>query len=96
MNAKLVEAIRNKRIIMFTYKGKERIVEPHAYGTGHHHEDILKGYQTAGKSDDPVPGWATFPVSQMLELKITKSNFEGPRPDYAKDDKSFHNIFSEL
>ena len=96
MNTKLMEAIRNKRIIRFTYKGKDRIVEPHAYGTGPHHQEMLKGYQTAGKSDDPVPGWAMFPVSQINELKITKTNFEGPRPDYAKGDKSFHNIFSEL
>jgi predicted DNA-binding transcriptional regulator YafY len=96
MNAKLMEAVKNKRIIMFKYKGKERIVEPHAYGTGHNHQDVLKGYQTAGKSDEEVPGWNTFMVTEIQELKLTKTNFENPRPDYAKGDKTFHTVFCEL
>ena len=96
MNAMLCEAIKNKRIIMFTYKGKERIVEPYAYGIGHNHQDILKGFQTAGKSDEEVPGWAIFPVSEIKELKITKTNFSEIRPDYTKEDKSLHTIYCAL
>ena len=96
MNPKLCEAVRNRRIMVFSYKGKDRVVEPYAYGTGHHHQEIIKGYQTGGKSENPLPGWGVFPISEIKDLKITKTTFSVLQSDYQKDDKTFVNIYCEL
>ena len=95
MNNKIVEAIKHQKIVMFSYKGKDRIVEPHTYGT-HNHQEILKGYQTGGKSDNTVPGWDLFHVSEIKDFKLTEGTFEKPRPDYTKSDKAFERVFCEV
>lgn len=96
MNAKLIEAIRNKRIIIFTYKNHIRIVEPHSYGTGHQHQEILRGYQTGGKSENSIPHWLIVNISEISELKITNGSFNAPQKDYYKKDTSFNRIYCEL
>ncbi len=46
----LVRAVRERRVITFTYAGHARVVEPHAYGVAATGETILHGVQTDGGS----------------------------------------------
>ena len=46
MNQTIINAINNMGILSFIYKGKPRVVEPHAYGMGSDGNDLLRAYQS--------------------------------------------------
>jgi hypothetical protein len=82
-NGRLCAAIAGRRVIRFTYNGRERIVEPHAHGITVEGVEVLSGYQSAGYSaSGPVPGWRTFHVEKMGVVEDAGIGFAGPRPDY--------------
>jgi predicted DNA-binding transcriptional regulator YafY len=75
----ILTAIHERRLLRFSYHGKDRIVEPHDYG-------IQKGivnlftYQTAGESSSSrLPDWRKFAVLSMSNLKLLDETFLGSR-----------------
>jgi hypothetical protein len=74
----LFDAIQTKRLIRFTYKNKERIVEPHDYGIQKGVERLL-AWQVGGESSNRLPGWRWFDVADMQELLLLKRSFPGGR-----------------
>ena len=79
----LREAIEQKRLIRFTYKGMLRIVEPHDYGI---HEGSVKlfGYQVAGVSSEPLPNWRWALVTSISDLNLLNRTFPGRRHGFGK------------
>jgi hypothetical protein len=71
-------AITEKHLLRFTYKGQERIAEPHDYG-------IQKGivrlfcYQVGGQSSSRLPGWRLVDVSEMQHCEFLERHFAGNR-----------------
>lgn len=56
MNPTICDAIRNRRILRFSYDGHPRIVEPHAYGLSRERAEVIRCYQTGGTSySDKLP-----------------------------------------
>ena len=79
----LKQALKEKRVVVFTYKGHSRTVEPHALGKGTEDKPVLLAWQTAGGSQtEPPPGWRVFLVTEIKELAMTEKTFAKPRPDY--------------
>jgi|SRR5882724_4606932 len=75
----IVTAIHERRLLRFTYHGKDRIVEPQDYG-------IQKGtvnlftYQTAGESSSSsLPDWRKFAALSMSNLELLDEHFPGSR-----------------
>jgi predicted DNA-binding transcriptional regulator YafY len=75
----ILTAIHERRLLRFSYHGKDRIVEPQDYG-------IQKGtvnlftYQTAGESSSSrLPDWRKFAVLSMSRLELLDENFVGSR-----------------
>ncbi len=59
-----------------------RRVEPHALGRVKENRRALLGWQVSGGSaSEPPPGWRTFLLAGITELKLTRRKFN-PRPDY--------------
>jgi hypothetical protein len=71
-------AIERKRLIRFSYKSKERIVEPHDYGIQRSIARLLS-WQIAGQSSSRLPGWRWFDVADMRGIEVLDIAFAGNR-----------------
>lgn len=97
MDAAIIKAIQDRRILIFNYRGSPREVEPHAYGVNTVGHEALSCFQVAGSSSTGTPrDWKTLLVSEMSLLTMTDQTFPGPRPDYVRDSKMFTRIYAQL
>ncbi|NOT98766.1 MAG: hypothetical protein HOO97_06700 [Sideroxydans sp.] len=80
MENQIISAIKEKKILTFTYKGYPRVVEPHVYGI-HEGTRQLLGYQIRGssKSGGVLPEWRRFGISEMQNLQMLSETFPGRR-----------------
>lgn len=92
MNATICKAISDHAQLVFSYKGVQRWVEPHAYGLQSNGKEALCAWQIAGGSGD---GFRLFLVDDMIGLSIADL-FEEPREGYRRGDQRFQPIFAEL
>lgn len=80
LEQQLIQAIKQRRIVVFRYHDHDRTVEPHILGrqktTGHRQ---LSGYQIGGVSDSrELPSWRTFDVQGITDLRVTEATFVPP------------------
>lgn len=79
MDDDILEAIRNRDVIKFTYNGRLRICEPHIFGMANKKNQVLC-YQTHGQSmRGGIPEWRRFDIAGIEGLVITGDKFDGPR-----------------
>ncbi len=79
----LKQALKGKRVVMFTYHGHARTAEPHALGEGTEDKPVLLAWQTEGGSQtEPPPGWRVFLLAEITGLTLTEKTFAKPRADY--------------
>ena len=75
----IIAAIKEKKVISFTYSGFPRVVEPHIYGINDGIPQLL-GYQIRGSSSSGViPDWRRFNISAIQNLQILNELFPGRR-----------------
>jgi hypothetical protein len=97
MNQTIIEAIEGVRLLSLTYKGIDRIVEPHAYGTSNVGSELLRCYQVEGDhTSDKWHDWELLTVSKISNMSLHTSCFEGTRPDYKRNDKAMATIHAQL
>lgn len=75
MDQRLVDAIRNKRIIEFDYGGYHRIAEPHVYGLNGGVEQLLVYQVAGGSSSGGLPEWRRVDVPGMSGLSVLEDTF---------------------
>lgn len=97
MNSTIINAIRNRQLLSFTYDGYARVVEPHTYGETSAGKETVRAYQIEGGHVSGIPQpWHLFTVSKMRGLTNAGMSFPGPRPDYNRDDKAMAHIYAQL
>lgn len=75
----VIAAIKEKKVLSFTYSGLPRIVEPHIYGINDGVTQLL-GYQIRGSSNNGViPNWRRFKLSAIQNLQLLNESFPGRR-----------------
>ena len=75
----ITTAISERRRVRFWYGGKERIAEPHDYGTQKGKARLLV-YQIGGQSSSGrLPAWRLVDVSGISKLEILDKTFAGNR-----------------
>jgi len=89
----ICEAIRNRRIITFTYERRQREVEPHLLGYDHDGDLTLSCWQLSGGSG---VDWRDFRVSNLTGLATTQRTFAGPRPGYNPNDNTIQRVVCRL
>lgn len=96
MNSTIAQAVKEHRILAFSYHGYPRVVEPHTYGIyGATGNEVIVTYQTRGGSQSGgIPDWRTFNVSEILGLNITEEKFERTRPGYNPNDSRIRSVFA--
>ena len=78
VNQILRKAIAEKHVIRFSYKGSERIAEPHDYGI-QNGSICLLCWQVGGKSKGPLPGWRLVDVDGIHGCEMLDRAFAGNR-----------------
>lgn len=96
MLQKIIDAIRGRKILSFTYSGISRVVEPHAVGISLAGNDVLRCYQTHGGHITPGHEWDLCEISKISNLSETGDVFANARPGYKKGDKGMTRIYAEL
>jgi hypothetical protein len=95
-HAALIAAIRQKRIVQFVFKGKERIVEPHDYGVQGRVAQLL-AYQVGGVSNSGgLPDWRNFTVASISNLAVLERSFPGGRPISSGKHKTWDVLFARV
>jgi predicted DNA-binding transcriptional regulator YafY len=79
----LREAIQTKHLLHFRYKGQQRTVEPHDYGT---QNGIVRLFcwQVGGHSSGRIPGWRMFDVEGIDNCEMLDKHFAGNREVHGK------------
>jgi predicted DNA-binding transcriptional regulator YafY len=98
MNSLITNAIRDKRLLQFSYadsagKVHQRLVEPYAYGVTKQGHEALRCYQVGGSSESGLPAWKLFLVARMSDLLVTDRTFAGNAPGYAHGDKGLNPLY---
>ena len=83
INAFICRAIRERRVLRFSYDGGSREIEPHCHGFSREAHELVRGFQLSGasRSGEPV-GWKTFRVDRMEAVAVTFATFTSPRDGY--------------
>jgi len=75
LEQRLHDAIDNRYLVEFYYKGRPRIVEPHVLGVKDGRLQVLT-YQVGGRSSSgPLPDWRRFFVGELSRLQVTTEAF---------------------
>jgi len=89
-------AILHRRLVRFAYEGMPRTVEPFCCGASTAGKDVVRGYQTGGRSRSGEPvGWKLFDVSGIADLTIVDAQFDY-RSDYNPNDPSIVSIYCRV
>ena len=95
-HAALLAAIRQKHLVQFVFKGKERIVEPHDYGIQGKVAQLL-AYQVGGVSNSGgLPDWRNFTVVSISNLVMLERTFPGNRPTPSGKHKPWDVLFARV
>lgn len=93
----IISAIKNKHKLAFTYRGHQRLVDPHTYGIDRKGHAALRAYQSGGTSDSGrIPDWRIFHESEIIALKSLEQHFDTRLAEYKKDDAFFSTIYAQL
>ena len=92
----IIDAVRNRKVLSFTYSGYARVVEPHAVGVSRTGKDVLRCFQTQGGHVKPGHEWDFCEISKLSDVAATGQHFVGERPGYSRGDKHMTTIYAEL
>jgi predicted DNA-binding transcriptional regulator YafY len=91
-NSTISSAIRDKRLLQFTYEGSLRLVEPHVYGEYQDGYRVLRAWQRS----PALTGWKLFREDKMSGIRTSDMRFDGPRADYKRGDKTIRPVYAAL
>jgi hypothetical protein len=91
-----MQAIKTRQVVSFTYKGIDRVVEPHAVGVTSKGNEVIRCYQIAGGHVTPGHEWDLCTLSKITGLSMTGQSFDGPRQGYKRGDRGMVTIYAEL
>jgi predicted DNA-binding transcriptional regulator YafY len=90
----LVTAIRQRRVVTFTYDALPRTVQPAALGVLAGHE-TLHAYQVGGGSKrGGIPEWRNFALAKITGLAVLDAVFGPDPPGYGHP--SFSTVYAAL
>ncbi len=85
----LMSALREQRVLAFTYNGQPRVVEPQAYGLSVAGKHVLRAYQRSGGShSNSQEARKLFEVAKNQKLRKTNERFAGARPGHNPNDSA--------
>lgn len=92
----IINAIHNREVLLFTYSGISRTVQPVAVGISRAGNEVLRCYQIAGGHISPGHQWDLCDLSKISNLHTDGQHFDGEPPGYKRGDKGMTDIYAEL
>jgi hypothetical protein len=89
----IYEAIGDRRVLVFSYKGAVRTAEPYIVGYDDKNKLVLSAVQLSGGSG---VGFRSFDVDALSEVAKTERRFSGTHPDYNPHDPYFAHILRQV
>jgi len=94
MQAIICQAIKERKVLQFSYEGNIRIVEPFTLGN---HKDtgnlVLSAFRIGGYSKSAnEPQWRLYIVNEMQNLSSTNQRAMATRPGYNPNDSRMSTI----
>jgi hypothetical protein len=89
----IFEAIGDRRVLAFTYKGTSRTAEPYIVGYDDKSKLVLSAVQLSGGSG---VGFRSFDVDALSAVTKTDRRFHGTHPDYNPHDPYFAHILKQV
>jgi hypothetical protein len=97
MHTIICDAIKNKRLLQFSYDDFTRIVEPHLLGQKSSGKDALSAYLVRGYTEsERQPYWRSYSVEKMEFIIMLDERFENAREGYNPNDKTMQRIYCRL
>lgn len=97
MDLRLCQAIAERQLVMLTYAGVVRVVEPHLHGLTTAGHEALSAWMRPGWSRvDPEGGWRMFRLDGIESVQLLPEHFPGARADFNPDDPHFLEVFCRL
>lgn len=92
------QAIAEKRLVQFVYKGEVRVVEPHMLAHNELNHLSLSAWWVGGYSQSGAsPHWREYLLSEISGVHLLTGTFEKPRPGYKRDGgRKFHDILAAV
>jgi predicted DNA-binding transcriptional regulator YafY len=93
----IVDAIRDQKVLEFSYNGQPRIVEPQTYGISTAGHPILRGYQRSGGSvSGYTKGLRLFELRKISHLRESGERFTEARPEHNPKDSAMSKVIISL
>jgi predicted DNA-binding transcriptional regulator YafY len=92
----IIDAIRDKQQLSFTYDGLLRLVEPHTVGLSTAGNQVMRCFQVGGSHRKAGHDWDLVKLEKIVALTVTGEHFAGPRPGYKRGDGAMSTIYAEL
>jgi hypothetical protein len=97
MRQAICNAIAAHRLLAFSYEGLERVVEPHRCGHNTAGHDALLAWLVRGYSESGAgPGWRTYLLVEMRDIRALQETFASARPGYNPNDGSMQLVYCQL
>ena len=85
------EAIRERRLIRFTYRKNRVVAEPHLLGSARRtHAFVICAWQLPqgeGKGEGSAEGWEHFRYAEMRDLEVLEESFSRVREGFNPRDR---------
>ncbi len=97
MNTELTDllctAIQQRKRLQFTYKGHERVVEPHLLAHNKAEHYALSAWFVRGYSESGEPGWRQYLMDEIESAALLDETFPAPREGFRADGgEVYHHI----
>lgn len=92
----IIDAIRDKQLLSFTYDGLPRLVEPHTVGLSTAGNPVMRCFQVRGSHKKAGHDWDLVNLEKIVGLAVTGEHFACPRPGYKRGDSAMSTIYAEL
>ena len=98
MQAAIIKAMTDQKVIRCTYNGLLRLVEVHAIGKLIRNKRVaLRVYQVGGESQfDDGQYWRLFYLDSISDFEVTDNRSRAPRSGYKRGDKAMRKIYYQL
>jgi hypothetical protein len=93
----ITDAIRDRKVLEFSYNGQPRVVEPQTQGISTPGHAILRGYQrTGGSTSGYTTGLRLFEIAKILQLRQTGEQFVEAQAGHNPNDSAMSKVIISL
>lgn len=93
----ICRAIKDRKLLVFDYNDKPRVVAPYCYGISTRKSEILRAIQVRGTSNSGKLGLGKlWSLDQMVGVRVSDETFVPDDPNYNPNDSAMTRIVCRI